>query len=164
MGMSERKYVVPEGMLEAAVEAVKDRSSDFGFSFLDNKDKERIVAQTRDTLEAALRWWSEHADSLVTSEVVRKAARDAFLTDNGWGETAVSNAQSHFISAIRRMFLAPEPEVPDAVADLMWHGVVSSANKGDRDRHNDYILEAFERGQRSGYADGYAERSRETFG
>ena len=58
--MSEaRSYAVPAGMLKAAVKAVKDRS-EFGFVFLDNKDEERIVAQTMDTLKAALRWQSEN--------------------------------------------------------------------------------------------------------
>lgn len=53
--MSEKRIVVPDGMVEAAIEAVRDRN-EFGFHFLDNKDEERIKAQTQDTLEAALRW------------------------------------------------------------------------------------------------------------
>ena len=45
----------------------------------------------------------------------------------------------------RRMFLAPEPEVPEEVKDLLWDG-----QTGEDEEHNRKIIEAFNRrGQKS---------------
>ena len=110
--MSETKIQVPEGMLKAAVEAVRDRS-EFGFHFIDNKDEARIVAQTQDTLEAALRWLSENP-IVPTNEQTQGVCDSIFV-----GPENLLDPRDAMVEWQRRMFLAPEPEVPEEIKELV---------------------------------------------
>lgn len=124
--MNEKKYVIPEGMLKAA--------SGQGF-------------QTSKILEAALRWLAEnpiaptpeqHMD--ISGMVRSQVEHDDLTMWHFWAEWQ------------RRMFLAPEPEIPEAVKDLLCDPV--NAGRGFRfgdmaDKVNDSILEAYRRGRES---------------
>ena len=115
--MSDKKILVPEGMLKAAVEAVRVRS-EFGFHFIDNKDelrsrRARIVAQTQDTLEAALLWLSENP-IVPTNEQTQGVCDSIFV-----GSEYLLDPRDAMVEWQRRMFLAPEPEVPEEIKELV---------------------------------------------
>ena len=110
--MREKKIVVPEGMLKAGVEAVRDRS-EFGFHFIDNKDEARIVAQTQDTLEAALLWLSENP-IVPTNEQTQGVCDSIFV-----GPENLLDPRDAMVEGQRRMFYAPEPEVRPFVRDII---------------------------------------------
>jgi len=142
--MNEKKIVVPEGMLMAAVEAVQDRS-EFGFSFLDNEQRETVIAQTKDTLEAALRWLSEHP--VVMSE---QAWEECFKAiPEGPYETSANVEIAQCVEWQRRCFLAPHPEAPEEITEIR-----DLTAQFDVSTHDGYkacvaAVEAFRRGQKS---------------
>jgi hypothetical protein len=120
----EKKYVVPEGMLQCAVEAMKEPGG----------SKFRSTEQWAATgLEAAIRWLAENP-IVPTKEQIDQI--DYFLD----GEP--NFVESHAVEWQRRMFLAPEPEAPDAVKDLYDEAPPGgTAQKA--------IIEAYRRGQNS---------------
>ena len=141
--MSDKKILVPEGMLKAAVEAVRDRS-EFGFHFIDNKDelrsrRARIVAQTQDTLEAALLWLSENP-IVPTNEQTQGVCDSIFV-----GSENLLDPRDAMVEWQRRMFLAPEPEVPEEINDLRLGGQTTMS----MGRMDWLLTEAFRRGQKS---------------
>lgn len=123
--MSEKKVVVPEGMLMAAM-AVK-----IGFS-------QGYESFTRRILEAALLWLSDGHMPLLLPMLV--AVKDAVP---GWSvnETVV---QGILHQGLRRMFLAPEPAAPEAIKDLLYG--MSESGSGEV---NERLAEAYRRGQKS---------------
>ena len=100
--MKEKKIIVPEGMLKAAVAAVKIPISG-----------EIVRNQPHDILEAALRWLSENPIVPTTEQIMSEANRtrefEAIMYAQwiGWW-------QSH-------MFDAPEPELDPMVMYIMRH-------------------------------------------
>lgn len=126
--MTEKKYVVPYGMLRAAADA--DMLSI-------EHSPESELAPIRLHLEAALRWLAENpivptsqdqADLLSTWRRNDKAC--------GYPTNGVAEMTAEWQ---RRMFLAPDPVVPEEIKDLLC-GLPSSDN---------LILEAYRRGQES---------------
>lgn len=119
----EKKIVVPGGMLDAAL------------PFCDN--------QMHSALEAALRWLSENPIAPNDEQVGRMWCAKNKLPFEGtdWVRWGASEWQ-------RRMFLAPEPEVPEAVKNLLWDEEVCDA-ASPRWKINEQIIEAYRRGQQS---------------
>lgn len=117
--MSKKKIVVPDGMLKAAQGAISDDISYF--------DCEGI-------LEAALRWQDAELKKMYDK------VNQPFGCDSEAESNRLSNVRHGRLCAIedvRRMFLAPEPEVPEEIKDLM-----------DRwgNRFDEAILQAYRRG------------------
>lgn len=142
--MGERKRVVPEGMLRAAEN--KYRTIENYNSHHATDPHSRMVL--KECLESALRWLSENPTVPTISDL--EAMR------SGWKDTPEASAEGVVIFLIaewqRRMFLAPEPEVPRVVNgfdDLLWNrvgmnGPVSEAVQR-MELHNRQIVEAWNR-------------------
>lgn len=113
--MNEKRYIVPEGMLKAGIVGAG-----------------RCVAPVERILEAALRWLSENPIE---------------ATYQDWQQFCVEHPRAGVEPFPawwqRRMVLAPEPEVPEAVKDLLYDPTVGPTKIG----RNDAIFEAFRRGQ-----------------
>jgi hypothetical protein len=130
--MSEKRYVIPKGMLEAAI---LSHPFDTRTKFLP------------EMLEAALRWLS---DNPIVPTAKQSAELESLCRLND--EPMCMDAIFYCSEWQRRMFLAPEPEVPEAIKDLMCGG--SGAETGTPEqaqaRVNARILTAYHRGQRAG--------------
>ncbi len=117
--MSEKRYVVPDGMMNAAC-----------------NDHHAIGVNQRDVakmLEAALRWLSENPIVPTERECARLCDYDPKIV-------------KFVVSVWQRLaFLAPEPEVPEAIKDLLW--VRLERDGCDVEDHNKDILEAYQRGK-----------------
>ncbi len=132
--MSDKKIVVPEGMLEAA-----------GKVF--DAERRRVMEDRlawsvfRQMMEAALRWLSENpvVPTLPQMRAVETSAAHEATGSTAWLSDAIMEWQ-------RRMFLAPEPEVPEAITDLF-----SVCTFGDElnAKVRKAIVEAYDRGQKS---------------
>ena len=128
--MSEKKFVIPEKMLIAAVlEAA-------------NKDLhgEENVRLGRLHLRGALRW--------LDGELGNDSNINRYCDENfkGYDGTAQRIGFRMGIDYVRRTFLAPEPEMPEEIKDLLW--------KDDEYSHKDAevssrLAEAYRRGQQS---------------
>lgn len=131
----ETKVLVPEGMRLEADEAI--------FEFRrQRQNRDLLGGVIRDiTLEAALRWLSEYP-MIPTDADMDTWGTLPPITD---GRSAIKDFADWWG---RRMFRAPQPDVPE-VEDLMWHGHASSDRPQDCDAHNERILEAFRRGRKS---------------
>jgi len=130
--MSEKRYVIPKGMLEAAI-----LSHPFD-------PRTKFIPEM---LEAALRWLS---DNPIVPTAKQSAELESLCRIND--EPMCMDAIFYCSEWQRRMFLAPEPEVPEEVKDLL---VDASVRYPDVPRsvpgyYNDLILEAFRRGQKAG--------------
>jgi hypothetical protein len=92
-------------------------------------------------IEAALRWMSQNP--IVPTETqmlnMRQETGDDSMTHD-YNERAVFLATEWQ----RRMFLAPEPEVPSEVGDLLWDNDHIPNEKINAD-----IIEAFNRGKKA---------------
>lgn len=125
--MSERKIVVPEGMFARAHNAHCARTgtlSDGGI--------------TQVILEAALRWLSENP--IVPSEKQTDALASHFSSSD---ELFGTFARWFAVEWQRRMFLAPEHEVPEEIKDLLQKFPGFGAAQDARDS----IIEAHRRGR-----------------
>lgn len=136
MTMRNKKIIVPDEMLKAAqIEAQDWLAYD--------------APQTRKLLEAALRQLSEHPIVPTDEQLadIRSSVRMEIPRDSrGFVDGSKDMLWPWFKSILeewqRRMFLAPEPEVPEAIKDLMR----------DYDREGSIgslIVEAYRRGQRN---------------
>lgn len=99
--MSEKKIVVPEEMLEEV----------FRFSY-DYATAYECVPSEKQQLEAALRWLSEHP--IIPNDEQLLEFRHSW--DDIWGKTQEGKGDFLVWALVewqRRMFLAPEPEVPE---------------------------------------------------
>ena len=120
-----KKIIVPDGMLKSANDAWIAC------------EYEKLDAM-RDALEAALLWLSENP-IVPTDEQIVLLKREC--------PTRIEFYRFRWATAEwqRRMFLAPEPEVPEEVKDLLSDGDILC-----KEGHfNHCILEAFRRGQKS---------------
>ena len=117
--MSKKKIVVPDGMLAVATAACEKWSG----------IRESQLAQK--VLESALAWLAKNPISPTPEQAIAiaKSRFDDRVTGI-WFATGAVEWQ-------RRMFLAPEPEVPEEIKDLM-----------DRwgNRFDEAILQAYRRG------------------
>jgi hypothetical protein len=121
--MSDKNYVVPEGMLAAVIAYMGWDEP--------NEDQcaNRIGVEVRRILEVAIRWQDSHLpnDRLV----------------NPIGQTAESYNQGYAkaIADLRRMYLAPEPQVPEEINDLLYRPDSTFSS------HNKDVIEAYRRGK-----------------
>jgi hypothetical protein len=100
--MSDKKYVVPEGMLKAAIDAAW-RSDDVS--------KEDIAPYVQILIEAAIRWQSENL-KIPTTEWLDEFNRAGEIKPfKYFGQAMIAEWQ-------RRMYLAPESEVPDGLVGI----------------------------------------------
>jgi len=139
--MSEKKYVIPEGMLNVAIFALASN-----WDFFDTKHcTERV-------LEAAVCWLAENpivptmrqADEILSPLCGIPSNRVSGRLSNAAVEVAVEWQ--------RRMFLASEPEIPEAVKDMMWQDIGGSVPDHKIDEHNRDVAEAYQRGLKAGKA------------
>lgn len=127
---------IPEGMLNAASEAIyKARGGLSNFYAIS-------ATQVRDvTLEAAICWLDGELEKLVQHPYPTSGE---FYIQPSIAEDYGRRGNNKAIESIRRMYLAPEPEVPKEVKDLLVSGFdVSSGETDSR------ILEAYRRGKES---------------
>jgi len=143
--MSEPKYKVPDGMLEAA-RMVHRGPAIFTVS----------PTTVREIVEAALRWLAENP--IVPTEQQERALDDAWMrSKRDTLDMAHKFAHASAFGAVewqRRMFLAPEPEVlkvPEKIKDLLltvedcMYGSAQTLENEIRGK----IIEAYRRGQQS---------------
>ena len=124
-----KKIIVPSGMFEAAK----------------NSEYEPGSVEVRSILEAALRWLSENP---IVPTIEQTGSLIDWYNHKKFGNGAVSDCA---VEWQRRMFLAPEPEVPEELKDLLLDENIPTADysRPNRDYYNTQILEAFRRGQKS---------------
>jgi hypothetical protein len=144
--MSEKRYVVPEGMLKAVMRQLNPNPSVVASS----EAVAVYMDSLRGSLEAALRWLAENP-IVPTEAQLLKMQRERGLVPNGaldWTQAETD----WLIEWQRRMFLAPEPEYP-AINDLLQIGLTSATlnptttNLACTVRQwNDAIREAYRRG------------------
>ena len=132
--MGEKRYVVPEQMRLAVAQAVHLECGRVDYH-----------PQIRVALEAAVRWLAENP-VLPTDEQIR----ELFSLTNHKVDCASYREREYEWQ--RRMFLAPEPEVPEAVKDLLWDSANLVAKNvgifGDVPVQVDKnIIEAYRRGR-----------------
>ena len=129
--MSEKRIVIPQGMTAAAHNAT---------GLENNGNKYYYISRG---LEAALFWMSENP--IVPSEDQVKGMIKGTDLHWGWDSEWPSHTRDWLIEWQRRMFLAPEPEVPKELEDLLC------AKSDTFNKHfDDRIIEAFRRGQKAG--------------
>ena len=125
--MSDKKYVVPEDGFNVACKAIP-------FSF--------VAWHQRLALEAFIRWQSESPRVPSVRDIQEMVA--AF---NGQSLEQSDCLRSFLpIEWQRRMYLAPEPEVPEEIKDLLVNPVIGAING---EQINDRVLQAFQRGKAS---------------
>jgi hypothetical protein len=132
--VSEKKIVVPDGMLEA-----------FWAEFSGGVRGPDSHRRTVDGLNAALQWLSENP--IMPTDEQSKEMYDTVSDSDGmfhsWrGVTAL------VVDWQRHMFLAPEPHIPEDIKDLMFHRPV--VENGFTMTGNERIAEAYRRGKKAG--------------
>jgi hypothetical protein len=120
--MNERKIMVSEGMLSAAMVAVSGKS----WSQLGLVEK---------MLEAALKWLSENP--IIPSIEQAVDMYDKF---------PVNTTRNCCVEWQRRMFLSPEPAIPEEIKDLMMDRPHSD-DILSHEEVNAAIMEAYQRGK-----------------
>ena len=132
--MSETKIQVPEGMLKAAaVPGVNGLLIDDTPIAIRVKDIERI-------LEAALSWLSENPTSPTGRQIQE-------MSDNLTARSAYHSVEDFCREWQRCMFLMPEPEVPEAIKDLVPE-LDKVRMAYDLKPVQDLMIEAYHRGTR----------------
>jgi len=133
--MSEIK--VPENGLNAAWEAVAQKMRDN----IDARNAAPVAELhiARVAVEAFCRWLSENPQVPSTEQYLEMIRSDRV--------PAVKDMFCNILEVWqRRMFLAPEPEIPKEIDDLLW----DDTDKGPYYvEHNKAAIEAYRRGQRS---------------
>ena len=139
--MMEKRIAVPEGMLRAAWHAQLPADNP---TFEWDEGDEMNRKFYRRIFEAALRWLSDNPQVPTMEQATE-------MSDNG--HPCVLDGVWYATEWQRRMFLAPEPEPPVEIKDLLWscdlraHDVGIFGTVGVN--VNDTIIEAFRRGQKS---------------
>jgi hypothetical protein len=72
---------------------------------------------------------------------------DTYYRTETLNENSVRTGYNKAIAEVRRMFLAPNPEVPEEIKDLLCEEVPHTGPYADV--HNAQIIESFRRGQKS---------------
>jgi len=134
------KIKVPEGMLEAAMRASLEAGLAIGPS-----------TELRIPIEAALRWLSENPiePSLEQSAILRDLA---CVVSAGYGthDPTAAAAAAVAMEWQRRMFLAPEPEVPEEIsidAEILYQDTMHRKQAEATSLLEKALLEAFNRGK-----------------
>jgi len=127
--MSENRLQIPDGMTVAAHNAPGLENDGNKYYYISKG------------LEAALRWWKENP-SMPTDEQLDTMKRDLRFRDG-----VDFDLQKLCAEWQRRAFLAPEPEVPDAILALICR---EDETPPCRKVYNERILEAYRRGQKAG--------------
>jgi len=132
--VSDKKIKVPDGMLKAVLAGEHAGCTSWA-------QKHYLTV-----LESALRWLSENP--IVPTIEQLKAINAAWHEGNhlalGTGETSFV-----LIEFQRRMFLAPEPEIPPEIKDLL-SPTCQNLWEPSRKEYDAAVLEAFNRGRRLG--------------
>jgi len=126
--VSDKKYVVPEGGLEVAKQVLRDK-----FAFVE-RDNSTLGEYLKTSLEAFIRWQSENL-------IVPSHEQVIHLCEIFANRSVISYCDSVRAVAIewlRIMYLAPEPEVPKEIKDLLCGGNIKTL-----------ITEAYRRGKQS---------------
>jgi hypothetical protein len=137
--MAEKKYVIPNGGCDAAFKAVGDLKPLKGWGKI-------TEAQTiLEALKAFIRWQDD--------ELAKMIKGDPYLNDQPYrseslNENDVRTGFNKAIRMVRRIYLAPEPEVPEEIKDLLIEDTLDgttcrAANSNTR------VIEAFQRGQKA---------------
>ena len=111
--MAERRVVVPYGMLKAAVDAAV-KFSGANTIQASPRVKSEIEGSFQAAVEAAVLWLTENPRVPTREQVVKLSGFDKHEDD--------CKIQQFMIVArawIETMFLAPEPEVPEEIKDLL---------------------------------------------
>lgn len=125
--MAEKKYVVPEGGLKAALSS---QNPPFVFG---------QESGIRAALEAFVRWQSE-SSPMPTDEQLRQMMR-------GFSVLTKDTVSMIVMEWIRRIYLVPEPEVPEEIKDLLCADIGEGFFKPEI--LNKRMVECFRRGQKS---------------
>lgn len=129
------KIVVPEGMLKAASSHVD----------VDTANGLCAFSHIKIALEAALRWQSSRSPD-ISSELLDLLARDAHVSKEA--------AYDIVDLALRRMYLAPEPEVPEEIKGMQKIDLASIKGQEQLDRLVDKLnVISFNRGMEKGRKD-----------
>lgn len=133
--MSDKKIKVPEEMLKAACRAYPNPL----FDYVDDED---YGVSTRPVLEAALLWLDSQIEKLVKQ---RSPTGIDFYRSPSMSEVYTDDGYNIGIAEVRRMFLAPAPEAPKEINDLLqnWQEVVVP---GQEEKYRALITEAYRRG------------------
>ena len=99
--MTDKRYIVPEGMLQAG-RAVYS-------GYVTAEEGARVI------LEAALRWQDGELEKMIQGDPY---ANDRFMRSETLNENACRTGFNQAIHEVRRMFLAPEPEYKDGT--VIW--------------------------------------------
>lgn len=140
MIMSKKKIVVPKGMLEAALDGPGIESV---------KETRRLYVEA--CIEASMRWLSENP--IVPSDDQRDEIICAWDKFGRLQEGSGDFFRWSLIEWQRRMFLAPEPDVPEAFKEAVI-GILDQINQNALAPSNAVpqlhaALEAYRRGQKS---------------
>lgn len=142
--MSDKRVVVPEGMLEVA---------ENGFRHADPARYKDCTYLASMILEAALRWQRENAP--VPSEMQMRALRFA-TADNSFTHDYNQRAIHLAVEWIRRMYDAPDHRFDELIGDLIppegtqfgpiYYGITPQ----EIERTKKVAIEAFRRGMKAG--------------
>jgi hypothetical protein len=132
------RYVVPEGMLKAGVEAIETKGRG-QYASVSGSDPQ-IRSDAKVALEAALRWLDNELDKIIK----KRETVDVVMRSPSLADYYVDNGYNLAIIDVRHIFLAPEPEVPEEIADLLKNAPPYYPN-------NEMVIEAYRRGQKAGW-------------
>ena len=131
-GKAEKRYVVPEGMLEFGYDAWMI----YGDYPAHDPARRKVVEQM---LERMIKWQGEHPQKATEKFAKEMIDECQFLPAAlGYHRALIAFAIIVAEKWQRRAYLAPETQVPEAVKDLLF-----SSGDGEADHR---ILEAYRRG------------------
>lgn len=143
--MSETKIKVPEGMLEAAVDASmlrwEDANDGYRKSSMGVEAEKQLRRNLPAVIEAALLWQQENAPVPTEDQLGDLQNKYHALPEQGAGVVWPIWICGEWI---RRMYDAPQPEVPSEIKDLLFGDKNHVCIEADL-----AIVEAFRRGQQS---------------
>lgn len=139
--MSEKKYVLPNGMERAAWDAMDAHAKVHGPAVGCVLGS---MCSLTAGLEAALRWLSENPITPTKQQL-----QEMYDSPGCPKEGTYVPVPYYLCEWQRRMYLAPEPEVPEAVEDLMHKNRKPYTVDCTPEAQDQRILEAYRRGQKS---------------
>ena len=141
------KIVVPEGMLNVISAALTNNCL-----IAPSMDRRETLVQSRLLGAQICQWLSENP--------IRPTLDQQFALHDAWPKSLIYEENSPhpiqdqiFFSVVewqRRMFLAPEPEVPEEVRDLLWRNRAITPADESVEESDRRIIEAYRRGQKAG--------------
>lgn len=112
--MSDKKYVVPEGGLKAAFDAVSSSNGTFLERYA--LDHIKVKPMVEKALEAFIAWQSENP-ILPTRDQAFEILQRFKVESNGCHSFRIADA---LVEWQQIMYLTPEPEVPKSVFDTLY--------------------------------------------